>query len=104
MYNIYKTHGEVMTEDAKIRFLLKNIQHSGLDSVIEAMNVSITTEIIGTVSYTTVANHTSTSMSQLPEYLSRNRKISSIQSNEDNSNTNSIYKSDGYTNTGHLDN
>ena len=28
MYNIYETHGEVMTEDLKIRFLFKKIQYS----------------------------------------------------------------------------
>ena len=72
MYNIYAQHGEVMTEDAKIRHLFKNITHSGLESAIEAMKAKITTEPAGSVTYTTVANHISTVVSELPDYLARN--------------------------------
>ena len=63
MYNIYETHGEVMTEDSKIRFLFKKIQYSWLDSAIEAIKSNITTETTGKVSYTTMANHISTAVS-----------------------------------------
>ena len=56
MYNIYTQHGEIMTGNAKFRFLLKNIQHSGLDGEIEAMKAKITNELAGTVNYTTVEN------------------------------------------------
>ena len=63
MYNIYETYGEVMTEDVKIRFSFKKIQYSGLDSAIEAMKAKIMTEIICTVTYTTVTNHISTAIS-----------------------------------------
>ena len=34
MYNIYAQHGDVITEDAKICHLFKNITHSGLESEI----------------------------------------------------------------------
>ena len=44
MYNIYAQHKEEMTKDAKIRFLFKKIQHTGLSSAIEAMKAKITTE------------------------------------------------------------
>ena len=48
MYNIYGKHSKVMTEDAKIRFLFKKIQHSGLASAVEAMKAQITTKPPGT--------------------------------------------------------
>ena len=58
-----------MTEDAKIRFLFKKIMHTVFSSAIEAMKAKITTEPPGTVTYTTVANHISTDMSELPDYV-----------------------------------
>ena len=102
MYNIYAKHGEVMTEDAKIRFLFKKIQHSGLESAVEAMKAKITTEPSGTVTYTTVANHISTAVSELPDYLSRNHKVSGVSGHTTNNQTAAnIYNADGTINTGH---
>ena len=66
MYNIYQTHGEEMTEDTKIRFLFKKIDYQGLSNTVEAMKTKIATEVPGTVTYTTVANHLSTAVSELP--------------------------------------
>ena len=57
MYNIYDTHGEAISEEAKIRFLFKKYNHEGLTKTIKAMKTKITTKVIGTVTYTTVANH-----------------------------------------------
>ena len=71
MYNIFENHGEAMEEDAKIRFLFKNIQHSGLEADIAAMKASITTSQPGTITYSTVCNHMSTAVSQLPEFITR---------------------------------
>ena len=88
----------------KFLFLFNNIQHSGLHSAIEAMKAKITTEITGAVSYTTVANHISTAVSQLPDYLSKNRNISSIRSDQYNGDISSIYNNYGSINTGHLNN
>ena len=83
MYNIFETHGEMMEEDAKIRFIFKNIQHSGLGPDIAALKASITTSPAGSVSYTIVCNHLSTSVSQLPEFVSQQRNVSAIgQTNE----------------------
>ena len=58
MYNIYAQHGEVMAEDAKIRFLFNKINHSGLESAVKAMKAKITTKPTGTVTYTTVTKWT----------------------------------------------
>ena len=78
MYNIYAQHGKAMAEDAKIRFLFEQVQHAGLTGAIEAMEAKITTELAGTVTYTTVANHMSTSISELPDYIAKNRRVSGI--------------------------
>ena len=97
MYNIYAQHKEPMKEEAKIRFLLKKVQHSGLASAIEAMKAKITTEPPGTISYTTVANHLSTAVSELPDFVAKNRNVSCV----DHNGSTSIYNADGSINTGH---
>ena len=85
-----------MTEDAKIRFLLKKVQHTGLASAIEAMKAKINTEPQGTVTYTTVANHISTAVSELPDYIAKHRNVSCVTDNKSG-----IYNADGTINTGH---
>ena len=97
MYNIYAQHKEPMKEEAKIRFLLKKVQHSGLASAIEAMKAKITTEPPGTISYTTVANHLSTAVSELPDFVAKNRNVSCV----DHNGSTSFYNADGSINTGH---
>ena len=97
MYNIYDQHGEKMGEDAKIRFLFRKITHLGLSNAIEAMKAKIITDPPGTVTYTTVANHLSTAVSELPDYIAKNRNISSVG----NVNINGIYNADSLINTGH---
>ena len=93
MYNIFENHGEKMEEDAKLRFLFKNIQHSGLEADIAALKASITTNPAGTITYSTVCNHLSTAVSQLPEFIVKGRNISSVDRDE----TKSLccYKDDG---------
>ena len=91
-----------MTEDAKIRFLFKKIQHSGLESDVEAMKAKITTEPPGTVTYTTVANHILTAVSELPDFLSRNHKVSGVSGHSvSTQNVIIIFNADGSINTGH---
>ena len=104
MYNIYDSHDEDMTEDAKMRFIFKNSQHFGFDSTMEVMKAKNANKITNTLSYIIVSNHISTAVSQLLDYLSMNRNISSIQNNQDNNDTNSIYKRDGSISTDYHDN
>jgi len=74
MYNIYEKEGEPMTDEAKVRFLFKRVQHDKLRSSIDALKAQITAGI--NVSYTMAANHLSAAVSELPDYLARNRNIS----------------------------
>ena len=92
MFNIYDTHGEEMKEEAKIRFLFKHVHHPELQSDIAALKASITTSPAGTITYTTVCNHLSTAVSQLPEFIAKGRNISSL---ERTGASQSIYKPDG---------
>eukprot|EP00957_Ditylum_brightwellii_P145495 11078648-Ditylum_brightwellii.AAC.1 len=79
MFTIYFREGEPMEEDAKIRFLFKKIEHQGLQASIEALKVCINTVGPGSVSYTTAANHLSTAVSELHEYVARQyRNVSSL--------------------------
>lgn len=66
-YNIYAQHGEGMTEGVEF------LHHIGLESAVEATTVKITIKSAGTETYTTVTNHISTAISELPDYISRNR-------------------------------
>ena len=99
MFNIFTQENEPMSEDAKIRFLFKAIQHKDLMVAVEALRAQQTA---GTnLTYTACCNHLTTAVSQLPEYVQRNRivgaaKIGAIK-------TSSIYNDDGTINvTGNI--
>eukprot|EP00957_Ditylum_brightwellii_P085481 6501963-Ditylum_brightwellii.AAC.1 len=96
--------GEPMEEDTKIRFLFKKIEYQGLQALIEALNVRITTGGPGSVSYTTAVNHISTAVSKLPEYVAKhNRNVSSLGKGN-NGQSSGIYDSDGEIITGTIAN
>ena len=65
MYNIYEKEGEEMSDEAKVRFLFRKLQHTGLRSFVDVLKASQTTGV--TISYTMDANHLSTTTSELPE-------------------------------------
>ena len=46
IYNIYETHGEEMSEEAKIRFLFKKIGHGGLSNTIGAMKTKNRAKVV----------------------------------------------------------
>ena len=100
MYNIYEKEGEPMPDDAKTRFLFKRVQHSGLRGAIEALRAQMTAGVA--VSYTMAANHLSTAVSELPEFLHKSRNISGVARSE--SSHGGIYNSDGTIITGHVPN
>ncbi len=100
MFNIYEKEGEPMADDAKVRFLFKKVQHNGLESAKAALKAQQTT---GTrVTYNTAANHLATAVSELPEYIQKNRNVSAVGANSGQKGSDAIYNSDGSINTGHI--
>ena len=94
MFNIYEKQGEPMLEDAKVRFLFERTQHAGLQGHVQALKASITT---GTaVPYTTAANHLSTAVSELPDYVAAHRKVAGLTTGTGNdTGGGGIYNADG---------
>ena len=72
-----------------MRFLFDKTQHPTLAAQVAALEAQITTG--ANISYTTAANHLSTAVSRLPEFLFKNRVIGAVTSSV----TGSIYKEDG---------
>ena len=103
MYNIYDKEDEPMSEDAKIRFLFKKIEHPGLTAAIEALKVKQSTN--EELTYQQAANHLSTAVSELPEFLAKNRNVSGAKTtNTTERGDPSIYNPDGSIITGHIPN
>ncbi len=103
MFNIYETEGEPMLDEAKVRFLFKKVQHKDLLPAIAALRAQQTAGV--NVTYTMAANHLSTAVSELPEYIQRNRNVSGVGSSNAQSGERGspdIYNSDGSIITGHI--
>ena len=90
-----------MLEDTRICFLFKKVEHPDLKVTIAALKSRI---IDTNVSYTKVANHIATAVSELPKYISKNRNVSgvTIGGNKLNSSFSTIHKPDGTIITGHI--
>ena len=106
MFNIYETEGEPMNEETKVRFLFKRVQHDKLQSAIEALKAQQTA---GTdITYTMAANHLSSAVAALPEYISRNRTVAGVTASGDGDKgkegSSAIYNPDGSINTGFIPN
>jgi hypothetical protein len=94
MFNIFNQENEPMSEEAKIRFLFQAIQHKDLLVAVEALRAQQTAGSI--LTYTACANHLTTAVSQLPEYIQRNRNISGVRIGAVS--TSAIYNEDGTIN------
>ena len=66
MFNILQEEGEELTENAKVRELLKHVQHNQLQDTVKALWVRFD---LDKISYTEAANHLTSAVSELPEYL-----------------------------------
>lgn len=103
MYNIFEQENEPMAEDAKIRFMFKSIHHEKVKFAVESLKAQRTA---GTaLTYTACCNHLTTAVTELPEYVQKNRLISSIQRGRerDEKGSPSILNEDGTINaTGHI--
>jgi len=101
MHNIFSKEYESIGDEAKICFLFKTVGHADLQPAIEALKVQQT--IGANLTYTTCANHISTTVSELPEYLAKNRNVLGV-GRYNVGTTTSIYTADGVINTGHIEN
>ena len=78
MFNIYDKEDEEVPEDQQVRILFNKIKSKDLESAVNALKAQATT---GTnITYTMATNHLSAAVSQIPEYLSRQRNISGVRS------------------------
>uniref|UniRef100_A0A7S0GE90 Uncharacterized protein n=1 Tax=Proboscia inermis TaxID=420281 RepID=A0A7S0GE90_9STRA len=94
MYNILEIEGDAMSEEAKLRFLFQKIQYQDLHTAIQVLRTMLITN--DSISYTQAANHLSTAVSELSEYLKKNRNISATTSSGHNSSGKSaIHNADG---------
>ena len=108
MFNIFQEEGEELTENAKVRELLKRVQNNQLQDTVKALRVWF--DIDG-ISYTEAANHLTSAVSELPEYLLACH-VSSLKcirggGSEKGKNKfkwDSIYKDDGTIFTGYYSN
>ena len=104
MFNIYEKEGEPMPESARIRFLFKKVRHAGLQMAIASLEASQTNGV--NLTYTRAANHLSQKVATLPEYISKNRNISavntSVSSMSSGGSDAAIYNPDGSINTGYI--
>ena len=76
MYNIYDKEKEPMSDDAKLRFSFRKVLHPGLARKVDALRVKQATD--AALTYTKAANHLSTAVSELPDYIARNCAISGV--------------------------
>ena len=79
MFNIYEQQKEPKTEDAKVRFLLKKTQCTGLESAVSSLRARMTTEPAGTITFAVASNHLASCVSDLPDYVAKHRNISSVK-------------------------
>jgi len=90
-----------MQEGASIWYFFNQIQHSGLQSSIEALKAQEMTGIM--LTYLMVDNHLSTAVSQLPDYIANIRNVSGVGTvTNGDVQANGIYNADGSINTGHI--
>ena len=108
MFNIFQEEGEELTKNAKVHELLKRVQNNQLQDTIKALRVRF--DLDG-ISYTEAANHLTSAVSELPEYLLACR-VSSLkrirgggsEKGKNKFKRDSIYADDGTIFTGYYSN
>ena len=69
MFNMFEEEGEAVTEQAKVRMLLKKVQHPALQNAVSALRIRAQ---LDSVTFTECANHLAAMVSELPDrHLSR---------------------------------
>ena len=108
MFNIFQEEGEELTENAKVRELLNRVQNNQLQDTVKVLRVRF--DIDG-ILYTAAANHLTSAVSELPEYLLA-RRVSSLrrirgggsEKGKNKFKRDSIYADDGTIFTGYYSN
>jgi hypothetical protein len=78
MFNIFDEEHESISETAKVRLLLKKVEHPQLQDAIGALPVR---SAIDGITFTECANHLAALVSELPDQQSA-RKLSSTKQNK----------------------
>ena len=68
MFNIFEQQEEAMTEEAKVRFILKKTLHPQLANAVETMYSRMTLNP-GSATVTSVSNFLASRVSELPDYI-----------------------------------
>ena len=108
MFNIFEEEGEELTKNAKACELFKCVQHNQLQATVKALRVRF--DLDG-ILYTEAANHLTSAVSELPEYLLA-RHVSSLKQicgggsdkGKNKFKRDSIYADDGTIFTGYYSN
>lgn len=64
MFNMFEEEGEAVTEQAKVRMLLKKIQHPALQNAVSALRIRAQ---LDSVTFTECADHLAAMVSELPD-------------------------------------
>jgi len=80
MFNIFETEGEPVQEQAKVRMLLKKVEHPQLQTAVGTLRVRAQMDK-EKVTFTECANHLSALVSELPDYQ-LNRKVSATDTSK----------------------
>jgi hypothetical protein len=75
MFNIFEVENEAISEQTKVRMLLKKVQHPQLQDAVGTLRVQHQLEGL---TFTEAANHLSAIVSELPDHQS-NRKLSAVE-------------------------
>ena len=108
MFNIFQEEGGKLTENAKVRELLKRVQNNQLQDTVKALRVQFD---LDRILYTEAANHLTSAVSELPGYLLA-RHVSSLKhirgggldKGKNKFKWDSIYANDGTIFTGYYSN
>ena len=71
MFNIFEEENEEISEQAKVRMLLKKVEHPQLQNAVNALRVRASMD---STTFTECANHLSAQVSELPDYQA-SRKV-----------------------------
>ena len=75
LFSMFQEEGESITKQAKVRMLLKKIQHPQLQNAVSAFCIRAQ---LDSVSFTECANHLSAIVSELPDHLFHHKHLQTL--------------------------